>query len=271
MRTIPEMLSSPLALLPSAASALLERYRVASLNGLPPLAEVGGDVIRVRPYDVIGGAAIIPIQGVLLHEDPWWFEDAMSYRDIAGMVALALSDDEVKGILFHVDSPGGVVSGCFDLADALYEMRGEKPSMALVNENCYSAAYALASAADRIVLPRTGGVGSVGVITMHVDITKMLDDFGVKVTTIQFGERKSDSYPTTPLSEEARKRMQADVDILGEMFVSLVARNRGIDASTVRETEAGCFLGERGVKVGFADAVMPAQQALAEFIDSINK
>lgn len=277
MRSIPEILSSPLALLPSAATALLEKYRLEAMRNFseihaPPVQGLMASADNLsRPYDIIAGVAVIPISGVLLQDDPFWFEDATSYRSIAALTAEALGDGEVLGIMYHVDSPGGVVSGCFDLSDALYGMRGEKPTLALVNESCYSAAYALASAADRIVLPRTGGVGSVGVITMHVDITKMLENFGVKVTTIQFGERKSDSYPTTPLSDVARKRLQSDVDKMGEMFVSLVARNRGISESAVRETEAGCFLGEEGVKVGFADAVMPAEQALSEFIELVNK
>ena len=102
---------------------------------------------------------------------------------------------------------------------------------------------------------------------MHLDITKMLENFGVKVTTVQYGDQKSDTYPTTPLSDEARARMQADVDVMGEMFVNLVARGRGIDASVVRETEAGCFLGAAAVRVGFADAVMSVEEAFLEIIN----
>jgi ClpP class serine protease len=65
--------------------------------------------------------------------------------------------------------------------------------------------------------------------------------------------------------------MQADVDHMGEMFVNLVARNRGIKASAVRDTQAATFLGEEGVKLKLADAVMPAQEALAEMIEHVNK
>lgn len=276
MKTIPEILSSPLALLPSAATAMLEAYRVSTLHvshsASPPARADFGTATgsEMKPYEVVCGIAIIPICGVLTHEESFWW-DEVSYSCIASKVAAAITDTEVLGILMHVNSPGGVVSGCFDLADALYGMRGSKPMWAVVDESAYSAAYALASAADRIILPRTGGVGSVGVITMHIDITKMLEDFGVKVTTIQFGDRKSDSYPTTPLSDAARKLMQRDIDVLGEMFVDLVARNRGMSASDVRDTQAGCFLGEEGVKTGFADAVMPVEEAIMEFISTVNK
>lgn len=263
-----EFFDGPLALRMATATTMLEHY---SRSGL---YQDGDDIfsptVLDRPYDVINGVALINVRGVLVHERSWWW-DEMSYSRIAENVAMAIDDGEVKGLALCINSPGGVVSGCFDFSDALYSMRGTKPIWSLVNEAAYSAAYAIASAADRILVPRTGGVGSVGVITLHVDITKMLEQMGVKVTTIQFGSKKSDSYPTTPLSDEARKDMQSDVDTLGEMFVELVARNRGIDASTVRDTQAGCFFGEAGVSVGFADAVMPYSEALAEFITFVNK
>ncbi|TOL42864.1 serine peptidase, partial [Vibrio parahaemolyticus] len=71
------------------------------------------------------------------------------------------------GICLDIDSPGGEVAGCFDLVDLIYELRGKKPIYAILSENAYSAAYAIASAADKIYVPRTGGVGSVGVIVIH--------------------------------------------------------------------------------------------------------
>lgn len=251
----------PLALLPARAPLLLETLKTA--------AEISQIVVRPQPYEVIHSIAVIPICGVLLHGEGYYWGDCTSYNAIARCLIAALADPEVKAIALYINSPGGEVAGCFDLADAIYAMRGEKPIWAILDEYAFSAAYALASAADRIVVPRTGGTGSIGVITMHVDITKMLDQFGVKVTTIQFGDRKSDSYPTTPLSDGARERLQADIDVLGEMFVALVARNRGVNAMAVREMQAGTFLGEAGVAARLADAVMGADQAFLELAKQI--
>ncbi|WP_024340993.1 S49 family peptidase [Bradyrhizobium japonicum] len=273
MKSSLSIFDAPLALLPSAAAAMLEEVRTRMLRGstapdalLAPAAPAS----EWKPYDLVAGVAIIPISGVLVHEDPYYWSDETQYARIAGQFVAAIQDEDVRGILMHVNSPGGVVSGCFDLSDAIFGLRGSKPIWSIVDESCYSAAYALASASDRILMPRTAGIGSIGVITMHVDVTKMLENFGVKVTMIQYGARKADSYPTVVLSDEARERMQADVDTLGEMFVDLVARNRGIEASTVRETEAACFLGEDGIKAGLADAAMPVDQALLEFIEHVN-
>jgi signal peptide peptidase SppA len=268
--------NAPLALWPGHSAAVLEMLRVPheahSLVSVPSASTPGQALeLRDRPrlYDLVDGVAIVPIRGVLVHTRTWWAWEETAYSEIAQTLVAALDDPEVKAIALHVNSPGGEVAGCFDLAEAIYRVRGEKPIWAILDEYAFSAAYALASAADKIIVPRTGGSGSIGVITMHIDVTQMLEKFGVKVTTIQFGSRKSDSYPTTPLSDGARERFQADVDAMGEMFVDMVARNRGLAASKVRATQAGCFLGATGVAEGLADEVLSPDEAFLSLVQSI--
>ena len=265
------LLYRPLALLPAHARALLDRFRL--LDGAVPVRATldRAEERDRRPYDLIDGVAVVPISGVLVHGDAysWWGET--SYGSIRSTLEQAAADLEVRAIALHVDSPGGEVAGCFDLADRIFALRDVKPIVALVDELACSAAYALASAAEKILAPRTAVIGSIGVITMHLDVTAALEQAGLKVTTIQFGGRKSDSYPTTPLSDDARDRMQADIDTLGGMFVALVARNRGLDPDAVRATEAGHFLGQAAVDLGLADAVMPTDAAFRAVLSSLQE
>jgi signal peptide peptidase SppA len=226
------------------------------------------DAPKARDYDLIRGVAVVPIQGVLVHERSWFDETA--YSSIASQMMMAMEDNDARAIALHIKSPGGEVGGMFDLADAIYSSRGDKPIWAIVDDYAYSAAYALASSADKIVVTRTGGTGSVGVISMHVDVTKALENMGIKVTTLTYGAHKADSQPTTPLSDEARDRFQADVDTLGEMFVAMVARNRGMSVASVRKTEAGVFLGSAGIEAGFADAMMSPVAAFLKLAAKAN-
>ena len=276
---IERFLNAPLALWPGHSAVLLEMLRspqetVHALVDIPTEALLAQALEtraeRMRPYDLIDGVAIIPVQGILVHGCTWWGWNETDYGSIGEKMLAALEDSEVRAIALHINSPGGEVAGCFDLADMIYAMRGAKPIWAILDENAFSAAYALACCADRIIVPRTGGTGSIGVISMHVDITAALEKFGIKVTTIQFGERKSDSYPTTPLSDVARERFQSDVDLMGEMFVDLVARNRGLAASKVRATQAGCFLGAAGVTAGLADEVLSPDEAFVSLREEIS-
>lgn len=208
-------------------------------------------------YDIVAGVAVIAIEGTLVQKlgslRP--FSGMTGYDSIRLALFNALADPEVRAIVFDVDSPGGEVAGCFDLADLIYSRRGEKPMWAILAEHAYSAAYAIASAADVVTIPRTGGAGSVGCIMLHMDFSRALDEAGIKVTLIKHGDRKYEGNEFEPLSKEAFAHAQAQIDATGEIFVETVARNRGIKASAVRATQALTYQGPEALTVSFADAV----------------
>jgi capsid assembly protease len=256
-------------------AALRERFNVANIiiAEEPASASVSAPASNVdQPFDIVEGIAIIPICGTLVHKlgslRPW--SGMTGYDGIRANLSLALADESVKAIVFDIDSPGGEVSGCFDLVDAIYEARGQKPIWAILSEHAYSAAYAIASATDHIAVPRTGGTGSVGVICLHTDYSKFLDKVGIEVTLIQYGARKAEANEYSPLTDAALANLQADIDTMGELFVSTVARNRKLSPAKVRATEAATFLGAEGVRVGFADAVMAPDEAFAALYQTIN-
>ncbi|ARL91014.1 S49 family peptidase [Burkholderia pseudomallei] len=222
-------------------------------------------------YDMVGPIAVIPVQGTLVQKlgclRPW--SGMSGYDGIRQNLFAALGDPAVEAIVFDIDSPGGEVAGCFDLCDVIYSARGQKPMWSILNESAYSAAYAIASATDRITVPRTGGVGSVGVICAHVDLSQALTTAGVKVTFITYGDRKADGHSEIPLSDEARARFQADIDTMGGLFVETVARNRSIAAATVRDWQASTFMGDKGVALGLADEVAAPDAAFRALIKQI--
>ncbi|MGZ3272384.1 MAG: S49 family peptidase [Caulobacteraceae bacterium] len=278
------LFNTPLAITPTKAevimAALADRLGVTHLfNGstLTPRAfdqeDEGGyygekaAAERDRGYDLVEGIAVIPVTGTLVQKlgslRP--YSGMTGYDGIRAAFSMAVEDPAVKAIVLDVDSPGGEVAGCLDLVDEIYGARGIKPMASILSECAYSAAFALATATDpgRLYVPRTGGTGSVGVICMHVDWSQALGKMGVQVTFITYGERKADGHPEIPLSPEALKRFQADVDTTGELFVETVARNRGISAAAVRATQATTFQGAAGVQVGFADFCMAPADAFA--------
>jgi ClpP class serine protease len=135
----------------------------------------------------------------------------------------------------------------------------------LVDTMCYSGGYSLASAVGRTVATPSGGAGSIGVVMMHVSVARALKEGGIDVSLIYAGKRKVDSSPYKELSEEARSRFQAGVDRSYDQFVSLVARNRGIDADAVRATEAMTYDAAEAQQIGLIDAVQEPVAALAAF------
>jgi signal peptide peptidase SppA len=223
-----------------------------------------GDPSEPRPYQILEGIAIIPIQGTLVQRlgtlQP--YSGMTGYDGLRANLALALADSTVRAIALDIDSPGGEVAGCFDLVDAIYAARSVKPLWAILSEGAYSAAYALASACDVITVPRTGGTGSIGVIVAHVDFSRALDEEGITVTLIASGERKGEGNEYEPLSKQARQQIQSDVDAVADIFFATVARNRALAASKIRAAQGATFLGGQGVEFGLADAVMSPDEAL---------
>ncbi|WP_245884148.1 S49 family peptidase [Hartmannibacter diazotrophicus] len=219
-----------------------------------------------RPYVVKDGVLQIPVRGVLLNNFPWQLYDwATGYDYIARAFSRGLNDPKVNGIAFVIDSPGGEVAGNFDLVDMIYAGRGQKPMRAFAAESAYSAAYSIASAADTIVVSRTGGVGSIGVVTAHIDVSKALDRVGIAVTFIHFGKHKVDGNPYEPLPDDVKARIQARIDELGAMFVSIVARNRGMEEQVIRDTEALTYTASQATSIGLADEIGPLEDGLAAF------
>jgi signal peptide peptidase SppA len=193
-------------------------------------------------------------------------------QHIAAQFAAAASDPMVRGIALEIDSFGGEVAGVFDLADAIRAARASKPVWAFVAEHAFSAGYALASQADRIILPRTGAVGSIGVVVMHADLSGQLSDLGVTVTLIHSGAHKVDGNPYAPLPAPVRDRIQAEIDSIRKLFAETVAAGRGrrLSAEAALATEAECYRGAEAVAAGLADEVSDPASAFAAFADAVN-
>ena len=192
----------------------------------------------------------------------------ISYVAIRAAFDQALADSNVEAIIFRMNSPGGMASGCFDLTDHIYANRlssgGPKRVIAPIDDMAYSGGYAIAAACDEIWISRTGGVGSVGVVAYHCDQSAADAKAGLKVTPIYSGARKIDFNPHFPLSPEAQQSAQAESDDLYGIFIGAVAMYRGIDSDAVRGTQAATFMGAAAVTAGFADRQGTLYDVLAD-------
>ena len=209
--------------------------------------------------------AVIPVFGTLVKR-AGAVEAASgltSYGHLEEQIMDAATDPAVRAILLDIDSPGGEAAGVFDLSDLVYEARSLKPVWAVADEEAFSGAYAIASAAERLIVPRTGGLGSIGVVALHVDRSARDAMEGFRTTTVYAGAAKNDFNPHETLKDGARQRLQSEVDRVYALFVDTVARNRGLTADAVRATEAELFFGEDAVGAGLADEVGTLRDALA--------
>ena len=213
------------------------------------------------------GIAVIPVHGTLVRR-ALGVEAASgmsSYGEIAATIDAAVADPAITGILLDVDSPGGEAGGVFELGQRIRAANALKPVWAVANDSAFSAAYAIACSASRVFVTGTAGVGSIGVIAMHVDQTVRDAKDGYRYTAITAGARKNDFSPHEVLTSDAHAGLQAEVSRLYDLFVAHVAQMRGIAPALIRDTEAGLFFGPAAVASGLADAQGSLESALLEF------
>jgi len=244
---------------------------LGSRIGLPAMEVALPPVPARSPAPEIPGIAAIAIHGTLVRRTLGLEAQSglTSYQSVAAQLDAALADPGVRAILLDVDSPGGETGGVFDLADRIRAAAGVKPVWAVASDMAFSAAYALASAANRVFVTRTSGVGSIGVIALHADQSGKDAQEGVRYTTVFAGARKNDLNPHAPLTDEALATLQAEVDRVYALFVATVAQHRGLTPEQVRATEAGLFFGRDAITAGLADALGTREDALNQLTQTL--
>lgn len=230
----------------------------------------GGAPVNDKPFAFAAGLAFIPIHGALINRFGQSWGYVTGYNFIRAQLDAAVADPDVNGIVFDVNSYGGECAGCFELAADIVASREAKPSLAVVDSSAYSAGYALASSASKIAVLPSGGVGSVGVIAMHMSMAKLLDKWGIDVSLIFAGDHKADGNPFEALPDSVRADIQTSVNKSYAKFTALVAENRALDVQTVIDTQAQTYDAEDAIALGLIDVVATPAQAVAAFFNELS-
>lgn len=223
-----------------------------------------------KPYKMHGNVAIIPVNGTLYHKVDWAGYGYTGYDWINKLIDYAAADPEVKGVVFDFDTGGGEVDGAFECAEKIRQLGESKSTLGMTNNHAYSAGYLLQSACKTISIPPTGGVGSIGVVTSHLDVSEAMSEAGYKLTFIYKGKHKVDGNPYQPLPESVKKRIDAKLDTPYNLFVDTVAKHRSMDSQAVRDTEALTYGAKEAKSLGLVDTVASPEDALAAFVAEIN-
>jgi len=258
----------------------IEMERISS----SALSFEGGEDARParKAFQQIGNIAYIPVEGVLTKKwglDPWC--GMCGYDGIKAKVIASMDDSSVAGILFDYHTPGGTVSSMLETAELIYscsERNGGKPIWAMANDMAASAGMLLFSGADKTFVTQTGMIGSMGVVTIHIDRQEEAKMRGQKVTIIRSGAHKYEGNAYEDLSPDALGRIQAQIDMIRELYIESAGRNLASDSTQiesmkkiVRETEGLTYIGAQARDMGLVSAVASEDQVWAEFMDRLSR
>lgn len=218
-----------------------------------------------------GTAKVVRIgfTGILSRElDAGWFGTVDPVEDCLRQIRAARQDDEVAGLLFEVDSPGGEVTAADEIHRELMlfkESRADRKIVVLVHDLAASGGYYVSVPADRIVAQPTALVGSIGVILQTLNVQGLSEKIGVTDTTIKSGKNKDLLNPFRPVDPEQIALLQESIDAMHARFVDLVAQGRGLKASEVRPLADGrIYTADEALKHKLVDAIGYWDQAFAE-------
>lgn len=216
----------------------------------------GSDFARL-----VDGVAVIPVMGMLMNRMSFWF---WSYEEIRRDIELALDDDRVERILLDIDSPGGLVAGCSDLAAFIRIARERKPIVAWCGGLCASAAFMIGGSASELMLGSGAVVGSVGVVIEYMDLEPYFEKLGARVVRVV--AEQSPNKRLDPESEEGRAEMQALVDAGAEEFIEALAEGRGVPVERVRADfgQGLVFKDKEAIRRNMADGMATFSEILAE-------
>jgi signal peptide peptidase SppA len=201
-----------------------------------------------------GSVAVINVTGPIFRYASLFtaISGATSVEMLATAFRAALDDPAASAIVLNIDSPGGQVAGISELATAIFEARAVKPIVAYADDLAASGAYWLASAANRIVASDTAQLGSIGVVA-NLDVRSK----GPNVKSYQFVSSVSPKKRPDLETDEGRATIQERIDDLAAVFVSTVARNRGVSEDHVRADfgQGGVLIAAKAIAAGMADEI----------------
>lgn len=213
-----------------------------------------------RLLEVQGNVGVLTIAGPLVPGASWVnkYVGITGYGEIREALVQAAKNPNIGAILLDINSGGGAVSGVTDVVDLIRKVDAEvKPVHTYSDGMIASAAYWTGSSARRVSIGRVTEAGSIGVLTVHKEITKMMQEAGITPTVLRAGEFKALGNPYEKLSDKAKAEMQAQLDQVYRMFVDHVAARRGVSYETADSSMAQgrIFIGDRAVASGLVDEV----------------
>jgi len=230
---------------------------------------------KEKPYNIVDEIAYVEIMGTLSKRMNIIaaLSGGTSYEMIQQQINMAIEDKDVSGIFMHIDSPGGNVDGLFNAADLILKARDIKPIMAYADGAMASAAYLLGSATSFVaVSDRAAGIGSLGVITVHMDESVKYEKEGIKPTVLSSGGYKKTGNPYEPLSNDDKQHIKDKLDTVYTLLIDSVAVHRNISAKNILSNGLGngdIFIGQDAVDIGLADEILNKDQAIKRLREMI--
>ncbi|PKM66711.1 MAG: signal peptide peptidase SppA [Firmicutes bacterium HGW-Firmicutes-2] len=209
---------------------------------------------------------VVDVTGIIIQGDLSYFTPpSYDHQKILSDLDRIIEDTSIKAVLIRVDSPGGGVYESAQLRDKIKEMKEIRdiPIYVVMESMATSGGYYVSADADKIFASKETITGSIGVIMSGLNLSGLMEKYGVEDTTVKSGDLKDVGSATRPTTEEDTKVLQDLVDGMYERFVDVVVDGRDMDRALVYELADGrIYDGEQALDVGLIDVIGYYDQAM---------
>ncbi len=210
--------------------------------------------------------ALINIKGIISDQ-----AEANADRVVTGL-RNAFEDENTKGVILRINSPGGSPVQAGYINDEIYRLRElhpEIPVYAVISDLCASGGYYIAAAADRIYADKASLIGSIGVIMSGFGFVDSIEKLGVERRLLTAGENKGFLDPFSPLKHDEVEHVRGLLDDIHQQFIDVVKKGRG---SRINDNDALfsglIWTGEQAVDLGLADALGSSSYVAREIVQA---
>jgi protease IV len=199
--------------------------------------------------------AVIPVHGAIGHVGGTLGGLSTDER-VARMVRQARRDRRVRGVILHIDSPGGSALASDLMHHEIVQLAREKPVVACMANVAASGGYYVAAPAACIVAEPTTVTGSIGVVAARLSLEPLLERLGIRTEVIEKGARASLLSPMGRLDDDDRTALMRELSAMYQAFVGVVASGRELPEDEVERLARGrVYTGKDALDVGLVDTL----------------
>jgi protease IV len=172
-------------------------------------------------------------------------------------------DETIAAVVFRVDSPGGSAVASDVIWREIMLCKQKKPVVISMSDMAGSGGYWIAMGASRIIAQPQTLTGSIGVLSLKIDASPLLEKLGVTSETIRFGQRSDIFTPFRGSTDEERVVLKKQISWIYERFVDKAAEGRGLTKEAVNKIGRGrVWTGAQAKTIGLVDELGGLTQAI---------
>ena len=207
---------------------------------------------------------VIPLEGDIVESETEVFagEENINVAETLEKLNIAKENDKIKAVVLRINSPGGSALTSDIIAEKIKELASEKPVYVSMSSVAASGGYYISANADKIFVDRNTITGSIGVVSILPDFSKLITDNGVNIEKISEGEY-SDLYSSDTFTEKKYNKIYNSNLKVYDDFLNVVSKGRKIDKEKLKTIAEGrIWTGEEAVKIGLADEIGGLNEAI---------